>query len=178
LVKIATAEEVDEFCRDRFVVAGTGSRNLDGVSHFDPPLLYAMLDLAPKNPVIVSGMSRGWDTLIAINAICAGYDLIACVPNPGYAEYYWKGEMAKWNIIIEHASLIEYVMPTLMGTNGKPGGANFDRNQRMVDLADHFFVYNRNTPGTQDCVRRLKKANRSFLEFEAILHGGYRTADP
>jgi hypothetical protein len=55
--------------------------------------------------------------------------------------------------------------------------AGFDRNQRMVDYADCGLALQSNgdTPGTQDCIERLRKSNKPIYVYSGV--GSPKNAD-
>lgn len=161
---------VTQYIKDKYVVGGTGSRTVN-----DKQALEWMfnelgkLKEAHPNLVVMSGFAQGWDYYLARAAVKHNIPWVAILPNPDYINYYHgpRGSTDGQNHITEALALlktaaaVETVMPSPKGTNGRYGGANFDRNTRMVELGHHFLVFDAQSPGTSDCVGKIVRAHKT-----------------
>lgn len=124
----------------------------------------------------MTGMAEGADALFAARLIAKNVKFTAAVPNKGYGSYYWgrnsvtgKARFKKFMEYLEAADQVVYVMEDAHNTNDlylKGVHSNFIRNQYMVDNADYFLVYNPESRGTSDCLKRIKASNKGFKLLE------------
>ena len=170
---------MEDKLKGKFVIAGTGSRELildvekrRKVRDYLVDLLTQAKVKHGENLVVISGMAEGFDEALARAAIQAGVPFIAAIPNPGYLDYYWgKKSLLKVNRfksaneVLSHALGVINVCPTLYGvTHNFMGGANFDRNEWMADHANIVWVYNPTTKGTAQCYKYCKtKKIKTFI---------------
>lgn len=159
---------------ESFVVAGTGSRQFVHTKEVMEQIEARLSDLKSHKDVLVcSGGAEGFDYGMARAAYHQDIPYILMLPSPGYIEYYWsaKGSVSGQDVtsyaqpMLDNAKQIFYVCDDPGGITGKWGSANFQRNQILVDIADKFFVYDKESRGTADCFRRLTKAGLSYVEF-------------
>ena len=179
-VKPQTEEKtMKDKLKDKFVIAGTGSRELildvekrRKVRDYLVDLLTQAKAKHGENLVVISGMAEGFDEALARAAIQAGVSFIAAIPNPGYIDYYWgKKSLLKVNRVksanevLANALDTVNVCPTLYGvTHNFMGGANFDRNEWMADHANIVWVYNPTTKGTAQMYKYCKtKKIKTFI---------------
>lgn len=158
--------------QDAYVVAGTGSRSLaKESSKFDTVLLVtkdrlALIQALFGKVEVVSGMAEGFDELIAFAAIQLDIPFHACIPHSGYADYYWRrnsvtgsDRLDTFQFLLDRAASVEYVCYSIY-VNGVH--SNFIRNERMVELADEFIVYDPTSAGTSHCLKAIKRARLPF----------------
>ena len=170
---------MEDKLKGKFVIAGTGSRELildvekrRKVRDYLVDLLTQAKAKHGENLVVISGMAEGFDEALARAAIQAGVPFIAAIPNPGYLDYYWGkksllkvNRLKSANEVLSHALGVINVCPTLYGvTHNFMGGANFDRNEWMADHANIVWVYNPTTKGTAQCYKYCKeKKIKTFI---------------
>lgn len=179
-----TLEEMDAQLWDEIrnnynlVVSGTGSRSLqlkpDDARRVLPTLRERLKELRDEHGsiVVMAGGAEGFDSALATAAKLEGIDYILALPSKDYGDYYWRrnsvtktDRSAKFQEYVDGALLVIHVCQNFMGNEPKrPGKANFDRNQYMVDHGDYFFVYDRTSTGTKDAVRRISKTNKPMEE--------------
>jgi hypothetical protein len=171
----------------RYVVAGTGPRNL----RIAPPeqcadasnrLVATLVPLKEKHGedlTVMSGLAEGWDELVAITAIRLDIALWAAVPNRTYGRFYWSARqsvmkhdrVAEFDRILERAWRVTYVMEQVHRTsklwvNGEH--ANMLRNTWMVTGAepfpgaDEFLVWNPTSGGTADCFGKILESGKPW----------------
>lgn len=168
-----TPLDLKEFCKNNYVVAGTGTRNLpDSAARLVTNLFRKLAELKTQhsNIIVCSGGAQGFDTLIARSAEVLDIPYVLCLPSPDYSDYYWgpRGSIDKldhrdeFQKLLDLAQAHEFVMPNPKGKNGVYGHSNFDRNQRMVDISNEMIVFESSSPGTRDCVKRIVLAKREF----------------
>lgn len=159
----------------KFVIAGTGSRELVQEQHFKKveEYLAKLLTQAKTkhgdNLQVISGMAEGFDEALACAAILAKVNFVAALPNRGYLDYYWgkksllgRNRITEAQEIISKANDIVCVCDGIYGPDGRH--ANFHRNEWMVDHADIVWVYNPTTRGTAQCYSYcVRKGQRTFL---------------
>jgi hypothetical protein len=112
----------------------------------------------------MSGMAEGWDEYLARLALELEIPFIAVVPTESYGDYYWGQKSVtgtdrrrEFKDLLEQAEQVTWVCPSLYVAGVH---ANFVRNQYMVDQADQFLVWNPQSRGTADCVRRIARAHK------------------
>lgn len=165
--------------KDRFVIAGTGSRELildiekrRKVRDYLVNLLTQAKAKHGDKLIVISGMAEGYDEALARAAVQAGVPFIAAIPNPSYLNYYWgKNSLLKINRsaaaseLVSQAVEVVNVCPTHVGVKHSfAGGANFDRNDWMADRANIVWVYNPTTKGTKQCYEYCQKNNiKTFI---------------
>lgn len=160
----------------RFIIAGTGSRQLKvapdqekvRVWNWILDNLRASKEKHGDNLVVMSGMAEGFDEAIALAAIELGIELHVEIPSPDYRDYYWgktsltgRDRRDEFDAIIAHATVVNYTCDHHMS-----GKANFVRNHAMVDKADAFLIYNRNSRGTSHCVGEIESAGLPYRELD------------
>lgn len=161
-----------------FIVAATGSRSLQTKSgeHKQEVVKFLVAELQRLkeergNILVVTGMAEGFDTAMAKAAQLTETPYLVAIPSPTYGKHYWgKNSLTGQNRLEEFEDYVNkaahkvVVCDSYMGcAPRRPGKANFDRNQFMVDLADAFYVYNRESRGTKDCVARIKEAGKPHI---------------
>lgn len=160
------------------VIAGTGSRSLAIASYdhvdeiFNQVVDHLVEAKRTKNVMVMSGGAEGFDHLMTMAARAAKVPFVLVIPNKGYFSYYWiahsvtgQNQSLDARDMIRDAACVEYVMEEIHNTTNlrhKGVHGNFWRNQRMVDLADEFLVYNPTSSGTHDCVTRINQANKPW----------------
>ena len=170
---------LDDMCRDHYVVAGTGSRKFFQLSKEQAKpvterarrILEGTLETHP-DLLIMSGGAEGWDTAMALLAQIMKVPYVMCIPNRGYGDYYWRrnsltgtDQSLLFKALLENADAVEYTMEDVHGSDGlyvNGRHSNFLRNDRMVELADAFIVYDPSSRGTRDCFRSIKAANKPY----------------
>lgn len=175
-----TFEEMDAQLWDEIradfdlVISGTGSRSLqlkpEDARRVLPALRARLKELKqpPGNVIVMAGGAEGFDSALVHAAKLEGIPYILALPSKDYGDYYWRrnsvtktDRSAKFQEYVDGAYRVIYVCENFMGNEPKrPGKANFDRNQYMVDHGDFFFAYDPTSSGTKDCVRRIKKVNK------------------
>lgn len=169
-----------------FIVAGTGSRSLQNASREGKAELMNWLrarltrlsERYGDQLVIMSGMAEGFDKALAMMALQLDIKLWCAIPSANYGAYYWGPPVLRadgsvksgsitgmdqttvFNSIVERAWKVTYVRPTPMGTNGRFGGANFDRNDFMVAQANAFLVYDPSSSGTAQCYASIQRSGK------------------
>ena len=171
---------VEDFIKGKYVVAGTGSRSFQDLDADERTRIcndlretlyvFAQTDFGGDELVVMSGGAIGWDAWLARVAIDSGIPVVFCIPNKGYGNYYWGniGRKDSFEKMLSLGQAIEYTAEDVHNTTSLYVGGvhmNFLRNQRMVDLADHFVVYNPQSRGTKDCVRRINEVNKPYTVF-------------
>lgn len=114
---------------------------------------------------VLSGGARGWDAAVAAAAYLERVPYELCLPSKDYGTYYWKDWPEGFRRMCAAARAIEYVRPSHIGTNGRPGGANFDRNVRLAERGDVFLVYDVGSPGTRHCVREIERRGKRMIKY-------------
>lgn len=155
------------------VIAGTGSRSFGADPRRDQIIEELIAYLRePQNAtaLVISGGATGWDAWVAWAALQARLPYVLCIPNRGYGDYYWRraGIGDKWDEMCRRAAAIEYTMEEVYHTNGLHLDglhSNFVRNNRMVELANEFVVYNPTSSGTRHCVRAIEAAEKPYRVF-------------
>lgn len=173
---------LDDVLKDVNVIAGTGSRGFQGLVDIERNrilsdlrlYLVAEADKAQREQgiatVVMSGGALGWDAWLARAAMDVGLGVVFCIPNKGYGDYYW-GKAGKGDNFYRMLSLgmfTEFTAEEVHNTKSLYVDGvhmNFLRNQRMVDLANSFVVYDPASRGTKDCVRRIEAAQKSYRVF-------------
>ena len=168
---------LDDYLKDKFVLAGTGSRSfaqlpLDDQSRLIGQLkeyFFIGLEKYP-NLVIMSGGAIGWDAAVARAAHDTKIPYVMCIPNKGYGDYYWgrAGKIDNFYRMLSYASFTEYTMEEVHNHNGlylDGVHSNFHRNTRMVELANGFVVYKPTSSGTRHCVNQIRKKGLPWKEF-------------
>lgn len=124
-------------------------------------------------PVILSGGAMGWDEELTLVAKFIGIEYALCLPSPDYGKYYWgkmAGRQAAFDEMHGGACSIEYVNESFVGRNGQAGHSNFDRNARMVELGEHFMVFDAGSPGTRHCVDLIRSAQVGRADGLPFMH--------
>lgn len=163
----------------KFIIAGTGSssfpmRNLNQDQQDTLDRLSKLMALNHRKwgdkLVILSGGALGWDWYIAHTAHKLGIPYVLSLPNKGYCNYYYgkANEIRLCMQMLDNALDTEYVVEDVYNTtglylNGKH--SNFVRNDRMVNLANAFFVYDPTTPGTKHCFNSILKKEIPYRIF-------------
>lgn len=168
---------LEDYLKDKFVIAGTGSRSFHLVEHQAEPnqRLHDQMVMnleAHPNLVVMSGGAEGWDETVASIARNLHIPYVMCIPNKGYGDYYWRrhsvhhrDRMAEFDEMLEKAAAIEYVMEDVYHSSRlyvKGVHSNFVRNWRMVELARAFWVYGPTSRGTKDCLDRIKQVGKPY----------------
>ena len=115
--------------------------------------------------MVVSGGAMGWDAALAYCATMEGVPYKLVLPSKDYGSFYWKESPGSFRRMVNLAASVEYVCASHIGSNGRPGGANFDRNKAMVDMAHEFLVYDVGSPGTRHAVSLIRLAGKPMIEF-------------
>jgi len=123
-----------------------------------------------KRLLIISGGAEGWDEALATIAMREGIDYFLALPNEVYADYYWRRKsitntdrIATIQELIDHATHVEYICGKDIYSNGVH--ANFVRNTWMVERCDEAVVYDADSRGTIDAVKKLMKAKKPYKVF-------------
>lgn len=139
------------------------------------------------NLVVITGMAEGFDKALAIASLQLGIRTWAFVPNTGYGVYYWgkhsltgSPQFDQFHDLLIQMEKVEYtteyygcnpkalyIDPTTPGTwSGQKGKglihANFVRNNRMVEVAREFLVWDPTSSGTSQCLAQIKRAEKPF----------------
>lgn len=158
------------------VLSGTGSRSLEAapqnVRDLAEARVRALLDATDPRAIILSGLSEGFDKVLALAALQLGRRLWCAIPSTGYADYYWRRKSLTgqdmtplFNQIVADSWKVTYVAEDVYSTRALYIGGvhvNFLRNQFMVDHGDAFAVWDPSTPGTADCLRRIQTAQKPY----------------
>lgn len=175
-----TATKVTTGEKQKFIVAGTGSRGLQSVPVEDKivakeVVIKELTRLKEKYDLtVMSGMAEGFDKLLALCAIELDIPLVAVIPNKGYGNYYWgrnsltgSNMMAQFNDILSKAVKVIYVMEDIYKTSSiyGPGGkhSNFIRNEHMVNECDGLLVWDPSSRGTAQCLTYAKKVGKPYI---------------
>lgn len=161
------------------VIAGTGSRSLaimpyEHVNRIFNQVADHLVEAKRRHEkvMVLSGGAEGFDHVMATAAMATETPYVLILPNKGYLAYYWREHSVTGQDQSEDACAmkngalwIEYVMEDVhhsssLRLNGVH--ANFIRNERMVELADEFLVYNPTSPGTAHCVTKILAAKKPF----------------
>lgn len=156
-----------------YTIAGTGGRYLAKQPIHEQMLVRGMISDRVETLLIlygelhvVSGMAEGFDELVAQAAYLKDIPYTACIPHSGYGDYYWRrnsvvgrDRYAEFEAWVERAAKVEYVCPTIY-VNGVH--SNFIRNDRMVELADEFVVFDPRSRGTAHCLTAIKRAKLPY----------------
>lgn len=150
-------------------VMGTGSRSMvtahNARAIYDDLRRYVLL-LAEQFPglTLITGMAEGWDEAIAKVGLREGIPYIAYVPHRGYGDYYWrknsltgKDRFGTFLELLNGAKQVHYVCPTIYVGRTH---SNFVRNQAMVDACTFALVFDAQSSGTKDAVRKLIDAEK------------------
>lgn len=147
------------------IISGTGSSSYVRTSRSWEWLLRSIRGIIESTkgparvPVILSGGAVGWDHELTLAARELKLEFALCLPSPDYAAYYWgkkANRMKEYDEMFSAACSIEYVNESFIGRNGKAGHSNFDRNDRMAEVGEHFLVYDAGSPGTRHCVDKVR----------------------
>ena len=155
---------------DKFIIAGTGSRELvlnddmfQKVFNLLVTLLIGAKEKHKENLLVISGMAEGFDEALAKAAMKVGVNLLAAIPNKGYSRYYWENNsilginrMQEFQEMAKYAAGtggVHYVCQKIY-VEGKH--SNFVRNEWMADKANIVWVYNPSTRGTAQCYKYCK----------------------
>ena len=147
------------------LVVGTGTRTLKGADwNAMRSTLSERITQAGVTHVL-SGGARGYDHCLASAAKRAGVGFTLVLPSPDFGAYYWwkqagydEALLARWAEMTQYADDIVHINETPMGSNGRYGGSNYDRNIAMLamgaeEAGSQLWVYNpRKAGGTQHCV--------------------------
>jgi len=164
-----------EILKGKFVIAGTGTRQLIKESqpyrHKVLNYLVELLNGAKKkhgaeNVVVISGMAEGFDEALARAAVIAGVPFVAALPNSSYIQYYWSAEHGQTGVsrIQQGMELLGKAAKVVNVCNFKGAKANYIRNEWMADRASIVWVYNpNNSSGTKHCVEYCGKIGRAMF---------------
>lgn len=145
------------------ILSGTGSSKATRTGDVH---LWIRNEMRARQPsLVISGGALGWDAALAYCAAVEGIPYKLVLPSKDYGAYYWKDHAGAFRRMLHFAASVEYVRPSHIGANGKPGHANFDRNARLVELADEFLVYDAGSPGTRHCVGLIRKAGKTMVGY-------------
>jgi hypothetical protein len=152
------------------IVAGTGSRSFVPAEHRqvcdDTSTFLTAARKSDPGLRVMSGMAEGWDEFMARVAIDLEIPFIAVLPTSEYGDYYWRKKSVsgtdRWSEFSDLLARAEQVVVVCTSLYVEGVHANFVRNQYMVDQAEQFLVWNPESRGTADCVRRIKKAEKPF----------------
>ncbi len=160
-----------------YTIAGTGSRSLvtDLLKRLEvlDALIVLLLEYKKQhgNVRVISGMAEGFDEALAIAAIIVEVPWIAAIPNKGYLEYYWgRNSLLGVNRLESALSLtskavgVVHICDSYRGVKYPfPGGANFDRNEWMVDNCDIVWAYDTGSKGTKHCYGYAQKTGKKVF---------------
>lgn len=159
------------------IIAGTGPRLFVPTNSITTLMLELLKERKATDPelTLLSGMAEGWDEFITTLALELELPYHVALPNTTYGDYYWgqhsvtgRNRMKGFERLVANAEQVHVVSEGIYTTlNGRKIHANFARNQWMVDYADMFYVYNPQSKGTADCLRRIKVAH---LPYQIITH--------
>ncbi len=158
----------------KYVIAGTGSRSfaeltMDRKVSISIDLSWYLTHHEQwDNMVILSGGATGWDHQIARIAHRLQIPYYLAIPNSGYGAYYWKADMDRWRNMVQHAAGVEFTMEEVHQSNSlylNGVHSNFVRNERMVELASEFVVYDPSSAGTKHCVNLITLNGLPWREF-------------
>lgn len=179
-----------------FYIAGTGTRQLKlKPQEYRTKAFEWMCERVRRSHerypslVIISGMAEGFDEMLALAAIEVGVPFWAYIPNPGYADYYWRqhsltgrDRMDAFMGIVEKAAGIQFSMcpnervlevwekmhPNVNAQRQVKGlylegkHSNFVRNDDMVRDGDAFYVWDPSSRGTAQCLQSIKQAKKPY----------------
>lgn len=181
LAELANQQGEQIMSKERFTIAGTGSRKLQIAAPEKKRWVYSELirvlssakEIHGGKLWVMSGMAEGFDKALATAAIQLEIPLHCAIPTKTYGHWYWGGHSETgedmehmFNVMIGLAADVTYVMEDIYGTsslylNGKH--ANFVRNDWMVENADYFVVYDPSSPGTSNAFATIKRSKKPFL---------------
>lgn len=157
---------------DYFVLSGTGARSLRVADQFIIDYAVSATESLVRQFKghygdrlrIASGMAEGFDELLACTATQLEVPFWAIIPTKTYGSYYWgqnsrtqTNRLELFNRFLDLAEEVEYVEKNMYR---KGRHANFWRNDRLVQLADHMLVWDPSSRGTSECLATIKKVKR------------------
>jgi len=177
-----------ELTGNEFYVVGTGTSSIHGQwklmnaikNRYVKPMLERASEKHGDNLVVISGAAMGFDYILMAAALELDIRCWAVIPSAesdtevGYINFYWKDtvEVNRVNGKLDQVELIVYVNRTYIGRNGRPGGANLDRNEAMVRLAAEghgvVWVYEKRSRGTSHAYGLAKKRGVRIWEIPLV----------
>lgn len=164
---------------NKFVIAGTGSSSfsndnlnaaeLDTIASLERAMAVNLRKWGERL-IILSGGAIGWDFWMTAIARKLGIPYVLSIPNEGYGNYYWgkARQIGRYIEMFDNALEVEFVVEDVYGMTGlyiDGVHSNFVRNNRMVNLADAFFVYDTGSPGTRHCFKSIIKRGIPYRSF-------------
>jgi hypothetical protein len=125
-----------------------------------------------KPKLIHIGMAEGFDEFSVYAAVRLGIPFIACLPSPGYGQYYWRDHsktgldrFARFEAMLEKASDIIVVC-----RDHQMGRANFLRNTYMVERSELVVSYLESypSPGTRHALREARNHKLDIVFTEEV----------
>lgn len=163
-----------------YQVMVTGSRKLVTESSIERDKVYAatekmmarIVEEHPEGVVFLIGMAEGFDECCATICWRNNYRFIACLPNDGYGNYYWRrnsllgrDRLGQFQFLLSQAEEVIYVCESIY-EDGKH--SNFIRNDYMVDHSDYALVYGKNTRGTKHAYHKILGSNKDHAVYPYV----------
>lgn len=129
-------------------------------------------DILFEDLTLVSGMARGIDEIFAILAIRNKLKLILSIP--GSIKWHstrslsrnMRAQAVYYSKILAYEKIVAIYEVSKTYNNENWPLVNLARNQQMVDIANGVFCYKAyDSTGTDDCIKRAKKANKFLGNF-------------
>lgn len=147
------------------ILAGTGHRpnKLGGYNTKTDLILLnlALVNIKDLNPTkIISGMTLGWDTALALAAIMCHIPVIAAVPCKEQDKFWNKDNQETYKDILNHPLVTTHYVSDLPYTNM----CMQERNKWMVNNCTKVLaLWDGSNGGTANCINYAKKMNREVL---------------
>ena len=113
------------------------------------------------------GMAEGFDEFACHAAIKTGIPFTACIPSPGYGEYYWRDHsQTKTDRFLRFKQLVTMAREVVYVCDSHKGGrANLNRNLYMIERSQLLISYKADFPsmGTQHALRQGRRLNLNIV---------------
>ena len=119
---------------------------------------------------VITGMARGWDTIVAEAAIRYSIPLVCAIPFPGQIDKWPSLDKEIWARIIRYShkcGKVHTISPVYLST------VHQTRNQWMVDRADAVLALWSGKPsGTANCVKYAQSQGKPVINFWTQFQSG------
>ena len=113
--------------------------------------------------LVITGMALGVDLLAARAAWKMGLPFDAYVPFPEQPSRWPEASQARWRTALSLANDVRFIRESYQP------GAFYQRNEAMVDAADHVVaVWDGSTGGTAHCVNYARRVGRPLTNLIAL----------